>query len=531
MPTNSAKPRTRPEHDEVRLPTVAALVALGWSADQIIYQPEWRVPRTPSHASRREANQSFDAYPADIAVFESADVTGSWQHLLILFELKAPNKKEGRNQLEILLSLEPRVRLGFWTNGTDTLALYRRTDGTLEAVAGAPLPRPDDNFALPAAKPLAFEDLQEVDRRTLQDKLERMFGSIVVNDTRSTRSDERLNHLCNLLLIKLDSDKRAKANQNAPVVFQPRETEKGTADTIREAYDNLRRTQLEIFSGAIDQELNLDDHSIHQVVYELANVRLVDVTAETIAQAFQVFRATSLKSGEGQYFTPHRVISSAVALMDVNYDDKIIDPACGTGGFLVEAYLALSRNSPGMSNADLRSWAHRRLYGVDKDDISVKLTRAIMQITGDGSANVYIGDSIKEHAWPADYPALVDPLKDEQFTCVITNPPFGKQLKVSARDLKRSGYTMADAMGSGKDLEIGLVFVERAWRLLAPGGRLGIVLPETYFFSASYGWLKDWLETRFIIRGMLNIPMEAFQGFCRAKTNFYVFEKRDLPDA
>jgi type I restriction enzyme M protein len=58
-----------------------------------------------------------------------------------------------------------------------------------------------------------------------------------------------------------------------------------------------------------------------------------------------------------------------------------------------------------------------------------------------------------------------------------------------------------------------------------PGGRLGIILPETYFFSPSYAWLKDWLQGRFILRGMFNVPMEAFLSFCRAKTNFYVLER------
>lgn len=529
------RPRRQPEHDEVRIPTLDALVAVGWSDGQIQFQPEWRVPRTPSQASRREAGHSFEGYPADIVIFESDDTAGQWEHVLILFELKAPSRQEGRNQLEILLSLEPRARLGFWTNGTNTYALYRRADGTFEGVEEAPLPRPDDTLSLPAQRPLIWGDLEEVDRKTLQEKLERVFGSIVARDTRSTRSDERLNHLCNLLLVKLDSDKRAKANQSSAVLFQPRETERGTADAMRAAYLELRRTQMEIFSGSTDSELRLDDHSIHEVVYELANMRLVDVSAETIAQAFQVFRSTNLKAGEGQYFTPHRVIASAVALMDIQYDDKVVDPACGTGGFLVEAYLSLGRNSPGLSDADLRSWAHRRLYGVDKDDISVKLTRAIMQITGDGSANVYVGDSIREHAWPSDYASLVDPLKDEQFTCMITNPPFGRDLKVDKRDLRRSGYTISRAASRREDehtdLELGLVFLERAWRLLAEGGRLGIILPETYFFSSTYAWLQDWLAERFILRGMLNIPMEAFQGFCRAKTNFYVFEKQRLDDA
>jgi hypothetical protein len=94
-------------------------------------------------------------------------------------------------------------------------------------------------------------------------------------------------------------------------------------------------------------------------------------------------------------------------------------------------------------------------------------------------------------------------------------------------DSRANGYTIAkQAKGKYVDLEIGLIFLERAYRLLASGGRLGIILPETYFFSSTYRWLPDWLEPRFMLRGVFNIPMEAFQGFCRAKTNLYVFEKR-----
>jgi predicted SAM-dependent methyltransferase len=99
-------------------------------------------------------------------------------------------------------------------------------------------------------------------------------------------------------------------------------------------------------------------------------------------------------------------------------------------------------------------------------------------------------------------------------------------LRLPARDGRLSGYSISQKGGTTyKDLEIGLVFLERCYKLLAPGGRLGIILPETYFFSNSYSWLKDWIDGRFILRGMFNVPMEAFLSFCRAKTNFYVLER------
>jgi type I restriction enzyme M protein len=160
----------------------------------------------------------------------------------------------------------------------------------------------------------------------------------------------------------------------------------------------------------------------------------------------------------------------------------------------------------------------------------------------DGSTHVLQGDSVRVHNWKSKFPRLHDELGSSvledgvarQFTVVVTNPPFGENLKVSASDARAGKYTISKAAAEGKkteyvDLEIGLVFLEHAYRLLQVGGRVGIVLPETYFFSYSYRWLPSWLEGRLKLRGMVNIAMEAFEEFCRAKTNFYIFEKVGEP--
>ena len=67
----------------------------------------------------------------------------------------------------------------------------------------------------------------------------------------------------------------------------------------------------------------------------------------------------------------------------------------------------------------------------------------------------------------------------------MTNPPFGANLTVSADDARLAALDIARVGNGYRDLEIGLLFLNRAYKLLAAGGRLGIVLPETYFFSAS----------------------------------------------
>ena len=307
---------------------------------------------------------------------------------------------------------------------------------------------------------------------------------------------------------------------------------------INELYKETKKTRQELFLDSDPDEIALSGDSIQMAVAELQCLRLKAVSPRALSTAFQVFRTNNLKIGDGQYFTPARVIEAGIPLLDITDEDKVIDPAGGTGGFVFEAYVSVSSQSNGDlgRQADLRTWAHDKLFMVDRDSINVKLARALMVGVGDGSTHVYVGDSIREQKWKTEFPTLGhECMMEESYTVVVTNPPFGKDLRVSARDGRLGEYTVCKHTKGGKadakycSTELGIVFVERAYRLLKPGGRLGIVLPETYFFSSSYEWFRSWLMERFDLRGVLNIPMEAFQGFCRAKTNFYVLQKKGTP--
>ncbi|MFB7133853.1 class I SAM-dependent DNA methyltransferase [Streptomyces sp. NPDC056237] len=528
----STRTLSGPEHQLVRVPTIKRLVEAGWDSAQLQWKPEWRVPQSPHDAAKREEGKSFAGWPVDLAIFDDVRHAGDWEHILVICEFKQPTLDSGVSQLEIYLNREPRARMGYWTNGTEDVRVYKLADGRFQHVRNHGLPQPGEEFTRPSAKPLTFSDLVTPKNGQLRSIFSRLLDVVVARDSRSTRSEAQLNELCNLLLLKLESDENSSYDPDRPVKFQlSRAGEAATAKAMREQFEALKMFRPEVFADHREGALELDDHTIQEAVYELSNLNLKDVGPEAISSAFQVFRRANLKAGEGQYFTPQRVIAAAVKMMDVRLDDRIIDPACGTGGFLTEAFLSLVDRIPsGDSAAAARTWAHRNVYGVDKDSINVKLTRAIMVGLGDGSVNVHIGDSIREDRWVKDYPQLERSLSDGSFTVVITNPPFGKNLKVSKVDARRNGYDIAAAASRKKgeyvDLEIGLVFLERSYRLLMKGGRLGIILPETYFFSPTYKWLPEWLSERFILRGVLNIPMEAFQGFCRAKTNFYVFEKK-----
>lgn len=518
---------TGPEHVQVRLPVIEALRVLGWSDHQMQWNPEWRVPKAPSEATRREGNHGFSGWPVDLVLFEDPDAPADWQNVLALFEFKAPNGNEGISQLETYLAREPRARFGVWSNGTASATVWKLPDGTFKHTKhnDLQLPSPTDDFTQATSKAIVWGDLATPTEADLRASFKALLDLVVARDSVVTRSEMQLDQLCNLLLLKLESDIFGKLSPKKPLMFQLHGGEKETADHIRSAFNDLVKSREEIFRDEHAPQLLFDDHTIKEVVFAWSGWNLLGVGAEAVSNAFQVFRRANLKAGEGQYFTPARVIEAAVKIMDIQPEDKIIDPACGTGGFLIEAFRDMVARIG--DEAAVRTWAHRNVYGVDKDSINVKLTRAMMLVLGDGSTHIHIGDSIREDRWDEDYPLLKTSMRDESFSAVLTNPPFGENLKIAARDCEVNKYSISAAAGKGKyrDVEIGLIFLERSYRLLQEGGRLGIILPETYFFSASYDYLREWLNGRFITRGVVNIPMEAFQGFCRAKTNLYVMEK------
>ena len=531
------KLKNTPEQKTVVGPLVARLLRNGWNLGQIVYgKKEWRVPKSPSEATKREKHESFSGFPVDIAVFDDPVHAGDPRNLLFMIECKQPTEDAGVAQLESYFVGEPRAQLGVWANNPEPSApsifVYRDRTGRIvtKRKVIADIPRPGEAIR-PESQRRNFCDLTTPTDQALKKTVSDLLDKVVVSDSKVTRREDQLDQLCNLLLLKLDCDREAKSSPDAPVFFRNLESPAKTASAIRERYSEFVKLYPGVFLTEQDKTLRLSDQTVDACVEQLSSLKLIDLGVTTFALAFQVLRSEALKQGEGQYFTPQPVIEAGVRLMRISYKDLILDPACGTGGFLVEAILDLKRKRPRISDSDLSRWAQTHIFGIDKDAIGVKLTKAAMQIAGDGSAHCVRGDSIRTHMWKDDFPHLqTREFENGRFSVIITNPPFGTNLKVSAQDSRLAGLWLAKrGEDTFTDLEIGLLFLERAYQLLQDGGRIGIVLPETYFFSASYQFVLDWIESRFEILAVANIPMEAFQGFCRAKTNFYIFRKTGKP--
>ena len=179
----------------------------------------------------------------------------------------------------------------------------------------------------PTSVNLTFNDLVIPTKDTLYKTFSELLDKVVAQDGNVTRREEQLDQLCNIILLKLDSDKQGKIDPKNEVYFRVFATESGTGDYIKEKFSTFTDIYPDIFITQSDQEIRFDNATIHDIVEKISKFNFIDIGADTVSIAFQVLRSAALKQEEGQYFTPKQVIQAAMKLMDLNLNDIIIDKA------------------------------------------------------------------------------------------------------------------------------------------------------------------------------------------------------------
>lgn len=523
-----------PEEIDATQPCLGILIdECGWNANQIVSRPkQWRVP---SHPSGKRT------WPVDIAIFDSPEKKRDEAHVRILCECKKPDETSGIGQLKVYLDREPHARVGVWFNGVDHAVLYKTKDGYQPAPLGTPIPGPGDPLH-PGDRPalLTYPALRQAP--SLVPLFRRIRDRLASQDTNVNRDEEILPDLSSLLLLKILDEQTNKLSPQRPLVFQTKNgSRKETAENIKDLLKKEVAKHSDVF-GSSDLRLSIDNNSIAYVVEELQNYRLLSNDIDSISTAFQVLRGKAYKGEEGQYFTPPSVVRIAVAAIAPTSNDRIVDPACGSGSFLASALNAVIQGLKSIVKEDSaeygtakRDWSTQNLYALDKDSVSVRLSKAYLSLLGDGSTHVFKSDSLRQSTWPDHLKATVP---DQSFSVVFTNPPFGTKLKFSKDHGRAEGYIVCRKWVLDEDSktftptdewverELGIVFLERCINLLEDGGRVAIVLPDTYLFSPSYQWLINWLCHNFTITHTINVPIEAFEPHCRAKTSILVLKKQ-----
>lgn len=500
--------------------------------------PQYRVPKSPSDSEK-------GSYPVDIAVFDSDSRESST--LKILVETKAPDIKAGRGQLRRYLERCDAV-VGAWSNGSEHLYVRKvfLPNGTLKFEEIPDIPRygqrVEDIGRFLRNQLRIPHDLKSV----LQDVRNHLAG----NAEGITRDDRLATEIINLLFCKLwDELNTAPAKQvrfYASVADSPNEV----AARIKEIFGHVKQEYPDVFRQ--DEEIGLAPKDLVYVVGTLQNYCIKDATRDAIGDAFEVFIGPAIRGEEGQFFTPRNAVNLVIDMVGLNRDSSVVDPACGSGGFLV---VALERiwtqwneygKEMGWSDAQLvktqKEIAERNFAGIDKDDFLVKIAKAYMAIMGDGRGGIFCENSLDlGEGWSEQARKRI---RDASFDVVLANPPYGKNIViegdfVSRYDLGREWKTSEDGTRLEKTTKTRrkpvpqIMFLERIVRLLKPGGIMGVVLPAGVFASAkTHRYAVQWLTEQVDILAVVDLPNALFKtsgkGGTSTATAVLVARKRKL---
>ncbi len=301
----------------------------------------------------------------------------------------------------------------------------------------------------------------------------------------------------------------------------PDEEECEVSNRIKILFEEVKERFPDVFDK--EERLYLDDKSIIYVVDQLQNYRLLETERDVISEAFQAFWGSGLRGEKGQFFTPRNVVKMCVEILDPKPSEKIIDPACGSGGFLVEciAYLDEKR-------------AFSNIFGIDKEIDLAKICKVYMSIVGDGHSNIFCADSLDISSWSME---IREKIKDGSFDLVLTNPPFGARISIEDRKILKNymlGHKWNKArQGRWKSSNIiskqvpQILFIERCLQLLKPGGRMAIVLPDGIFGNPSDRYILQYILQEARILAIVSLAPETFLPSTHTKTSILFLEKKE----
>lgn len=521
--------RATPEEIQAVQPFAQKLMAdYDYPKEHIQTRPQWHVKVRPSDVKKE--------YPVDIAVFTGKEHTDD--NLFLIVECKKPNRKDGRTQLEDYMRLSKAV-LGVWFNGEENLYIRKYEEkGTVKFIEIPNIPLFGQRV----------EDIGLFKRKDLKKthNLKSVFSSIrnylAANNTGITLDTEFVSQIINLIFCKIYDERFTKPDDMVSFRAGIDEQPADVAKRVVAIFDRVKSKYPDVFTKS--DVITLSDTSITHIAGELQQYCLIESERDVIADAFETFISPSLRGGQGQFFTPRNVVKLLVSIVNPTRNDKIIDPACGSGGFLIESlrYVWAQVQQEGEELgwpdreifSDQQEVAIKQFRGIDKESFLAKTTKAYMAILGDGRGGVFCENSLEAVSnWSSKAQSLISL---NSFNAVLTNPPYGSKLKIDDKqileryDLGHKWKTTKDGNCEKTDKLLDdqtpqVLFIERCLKLLVDGGRLGIVAPESMFCNPSHAYIMKYVEKHAQIDAVISMPENLFQPHTHAKTCVVVMTK------
>lgn len=455
--------------------------------------------------------------------------------------------KEAEKDLLILQEIMEQVETceyGLWTNKLDIFYVKgerSRFDVRLEHIADWP----PAGASLDDHTPTSRITFHKADKEMMRVAFRRCHNFIHGNE--GMPKDAAFWQFLYLIFCKIHDEEAILDDRRFWVGMTDQFTPEGRK-RIRERIDKLfkevKAQYTEIFRG--NEEITLSDRALAFMVSELSRYDFTHAEIDAKGAAYQEIVGTNLRGDRGQYFTPRGVVKLAVEILDPSEDERVFDPACGTGGFLVATLDYMLRKfcieagiNPESHNKEdhpafpevrkrLKKFAENKIFGADFDQFLIRASQMNMVMSGDGRGHLYHMNSLE---FPdGHFPSLQKARQEIGFgtiDVIMTNPPFGSDIPVSeaqileqfefARNWKRddeSGQWRINLEPGQRRLQSSVapekLFIERCLRWLRPGGRMGIVVPNGILGNPADEYIRQWILKNAWVLASIDLPIEAF---------------------
>lgn len=396
----------------------------------------------PKSRLKCEQNVSFGRNGrgrADIVVYQE-DETTPW----ILVEVKAPSQKNSLQQLKSYLNNEGSP-LGVGVNGNAITRLFRpypkEFDDSLPDIPTEAEYQQVKEEEYPAAsikdiilgRKWTLSELEKINENkqfNLRKIIEVLEELVLANS-----GADSFTEIFKLIYAKLYDEWEAENRKDKSLLFRQYKTAEVTKREIGKLFDDAKKEWKGIFVAS--DTIELTPEHLNVCVGELTEVKLFFSNLRIIDEAFEYLIPDVAKSKKGQYFTPRPVIDFCVRMINPSNKEYVIDPACGSAGFLVHT-MEYVWNKYKMTTEKARvKYASKYLWGIDFDEKSAKISRAIMLIAGDGKTHIFKQNSLEHTKWTPEITVELkkedlisdDKNKQLQFDIVMSNPPFAGDIQ------------------------------------------------------------------------------------------------------
>ncbi|HKI85451.1 MAG TPA: N-6 DNA methylase, partial [Thermoanaerobaculia bacterium] len=441
-------------------------------------------------------------------------------------------------------------RWGLWTNGLDFF-FFEKEQARFDAKFH---PRGDWAMAdgtLGSRTVASAAQLRRADRDMLLTAFRRCHNYIHGNE--GMPKDAAFWQFLYLIFAKLHDERRPK---DQPPRFWAGMFEKqvnGKKQLVDEQFDpegqkaiRQRVTQLvdevaEKYKDTVFKDnpprITLSDRALGFIVGELAKYDLGRTALDANGAAYQELVKHNIRGDRGQYFTPRGAVDLMVTMLDPRPDERVMDPACGTGGFLVSTLKHLDAKLRAASNIalddestdeflsvqeELRAFVEHNLFGADFDPFLVRAAQMNVLMASNGQARVFNMNSVE---FPAGDLQGVTEARGKadlgSMDVVMTNPPFGSNIPITdpnilkhfelAHNWERTnegGFRNTGRLQGSVAPEV--LFIERCLDWLKPGGRTGIVLPDGILGNPGDEYIRWWLLRHCWVLASVDLPVEVF---------------------